>query len=106
MFCHILVKFLPVLIFCWLCLLPVDAVQVTEVMYNPPGEARKSKKVKYQLETSTKNNGTDYEFIELYNEKADRLDLGQWQFTKGIKLQFPEGTVIEPRTYFLVAKNP
>ena len=106
MLCHILVKFLPVLIFCWLCLLPVDAVQVTEVMYNPPGEAKKSKKVKYQLETSTKNNGTDYEFIELYNEKADRLDLGQWQFTKGIKLQFPDGAVIEPRTYFLVAKSP
>ena len=103
---HILVKFLPMLIFSWLCLLPVNAVQVTEVMYNPPGEAGKSKKVKYQVETSTKSNGTDYEFIELYNEKADRLDLGQWQFTQGIKLQFPEGTVIEPRTYFLVAKSP
>ena len=94
------------LIFSWLCLLPVDAVQVTEVMYNPPGETRKPKKVKYQVDTSAKNNGIDYEFIELYNEKADRLDLGQWHFTRGIKLQFSEGTIIEPRTYFLVAKNP
>lgn len=55
-------------------------------MYNPPGEARQSKTVKYQVETSTKNKGTDYEFIEFYNGKADRLDLDQDQFTQGLKL--------------------
>ena len=75
-------------------------------MYNPPSEVKTSKKARSSVETSTKTNATSYEFIEFYNEKADRLDLGQWQFTQGIKLQFPEGTIIEPRTYFLVAKNP
>ena len=46
------------------------------------------------------------EFIEFYNEKADYLDLGNWQFTQGITFQFPEGTIIDPKTYFLVAKDP
>ncbi len=106
MYHHISVKILLMLLVSWTCLVPVNAVQITEVMYNPPSEAKTSKEAKSSVETSTKSNDTDYEFIELYNEKADRLDLGQWQFTRGIKLQFSEGTIIEPRTYFLVAKNP
>ena len=105
MYHHILVKILLMPLVSWICLVPVNAIQITEVMYNPPSD-KTSKEVQSLVETSTKSNDTDYEFIELYNEKADRLDLGQWQFTRGIKLQFSEGTIIEPRTYFLVAKNP
>ena len=103
---YCLVKTLLLLLFSWIHVDSAKAIQVTEIMYNPPSEVKTSKKAKSSVETSTKSNDTSYEFIEFYNEKADRLDLGQWQFTQGIKLQFPEGTTIEPRTYFLVAKNP
>ena len=79
----------------WCIFLPASSIQITELMYNPPNRENE--------ETSSQST---MEFIELYNEKADYLDLGEWKFTKGIKFQFPEGVVIAPKTYFLVAKNP
>ena len=66
----------------------IDAIVVTELMYNP---AQKD---------------AAYEFIELYNETAARRDLSGWAFTKGIEYVFPEGTAIEPRSYFVIARNP
>ena len=84
------VKILLLLLFSWIHIDSAKAVQVTEIMYNPPSGVKTSKKAKSSVETSTKTNDTSYEFIEFYNEKADRLDLGQWQFTQGIKLQFED----------------
>lgn len=66
----------------------VEAIQVTEIMYNPPG------------------NDSRHEFIELYNETATRRDISGWAFVKGIDFVFPEGTVIPPKTYFVVARHP
>ena len=66
----------------------VEAIQVTEIMYNPPG------------------NDSRHEFIELYNETASRRDISGWAFVRGIDFVFPEGTVIPPRTYFVVARHP
>ena len=80
---------------CWFSFLPVSAIQITELMYHPPNK-----------EKGGNFSQSAMEFIELYNEKADYLDLGNWQFTQGITFQFPEGTIIDPKTYFLVAKDP
>ena len=65
-----------------------NAIQITEIMYNP------------------KVGKSSDEFIELYNETAARRDIGGWKFINGIDFTFPEGTVIEPRSYFIVASNP
>ena len=65
-----------------------QAIQVTEIMYNPPGD------------------DSQYEFVELYNETASKRDISGWAFVRGIDFVFPEGTVIPPRTYFVVARHP
>jgi len=65
-----------------------NAIQITEIMYNPKGRDLSD------------------EFIELYNETAARRDISGWKFTNGIDFVFPEGTVIEPRSYFVIARNP
>ena len=66
-----------------------NAIQITEIMYNP----------------KDKDDLLD-EFVELYNETAARRDISEWRFTSGIDFVFPEGTVIEPRSYFVIARNP
>jgi len=65
-----------------------NAIQITEIMYNPKGQDLLD------------------EFIELYNETAAHRDISGWKFTSGIDFVFPEGTDIEPRSYFVVARNP
>jgi len=65
-----------------------NAIQITEIMYNPG---------------SGKSSG---EFTEIYNETASRRDISGWKFVNGIDFTFPEGTIIEPRSYIVVASNP
>ncbi|MCH8291645.1 lamin tail domain-containing protein [Candidatus Poribacteria bacterium] len=70
-----------------LCAKGVCALQVTEIMYNPKGEDSR------------------YEFVELYNETASRRDVSGWAFVQGIEFVFPQRTVIEPRSYFVVVRH-
>ena len=46
------------------------------------------------------------EFVELHNAGLAAVDLSGWFFSDGIAFTFPEGTVIEPRTYLVVAQDP
>ncbi|MDB4726567.1 lamin tail domain-containing protein [bacterium] len=45
------------------------------------------------------------EYIELYNQMAINVDLSNW-YLDGIDFHFPEGTVINARSYLVIAKDP
>ncbi len=46
------------------------------------------------------------EFVELYNDGAASIDLSGWYFSNGIAYTFPEGTVLGPGEYLVVAQAP
>lgn len=65
-----------------------EAIVITEIMYNPPG--------------------TDealYEWIELYNDLVEPLDIGGWHFSAGITYTFPEGTIMQGKFYLVVCSD-
>ena len=72
-----------------ICLLQAaQAIQISEIMYHPATDEARS------------------EWLELYNEAPSRRDISLWRFTKGIEYIFPEGTIMEPGEYIVVASDP
>lgn len=45
------------------------------------------------------------EFIELYNRGNDPVDLSGWEFTEGIRFEFPPGTSMSPGQYLVIAAD-
>ena len=62
-------------------------VVISEIMYHPISE------------------DADDEYIEIHNQGTGTVDLGYWQFTDGIAFTFPEGKVLAPGGYLVVARN-
>lgn len=63
-------------------------IVITEIMYNPPEP------------------GTDtLEFVELYNNSNNPIDVSNWTFTQGFDFTFPAGTVMQPGAYVVIAKD-
>ena len=53
------------------------------------------------------NGGEDsLEFIELYNRGGTVVDLGGWDFSRGVDLTFPAGTMVEPGEYLVLSTDP
>ena len=73
---------------------PCMGLVVSEVMYHPAEEAGMS------VEDEA------LEFIELYNNRAVFEDLSGYAFTNGIEYTFEAGTIIGPKEYLVVARNP
>jgi hypothetical protein len=46
------------------------------------------------------------EYVELHNLSPVDVDLGGWQFTEGIALVFPPGTVLRSKEYLVVSPDP
>ncbi len=46
------------------------------------------------------------EFIELYNTGIAPVEMSGWLFCAGVSYIFPEGTVIEPGGYLVIAEDP
>ncbi len=46
------------------------------------------------------------EWIEFHNQMGIRMDLSNWQIDGGVEFTFPAGTVMEPGSYLVVAKDP
>ena len=44
-------------------------------------------------------------WIELYNRGTNVINISGWQFNKGISYVFPEGTLLAPDEYIVVAKD-
>jgi len=72
---------------------PSTALVVSELMYHPVEEG------------GTPDGDENLEFIELYNNKASREDLGGYAFTNGIGYTFPAGTILAAKEYLVVARD-
>ena len=65
---------------------------LTELCYDPPGAGV--------------IDGDEFEFIELQNAGATTLDLTACAFTDGVSYTFPNGTLIAPGAFRVIARNP
>ncbi len=63
------------------------AVVINEFRYNPPEDS------------------DDVEYIEIYNS-GEESDLSGWQFSNGIKYNFPDGTKIQKEGYLVISRSP
>ncbi len=70
---------------------PIDALRIAEIMYNPRDDGIVD--------------GDIYEYIELRNTSAAALDLSGVAFTEGIDFVFPEGFVLEPGRFAVLAAD-
>lgn len=66
-------------------------VVINEICYHPP-----------EINAAS----GDKQWLELYNRGAAPVNLSGWSFGAGIDYAFPNGTVIAPGAYLVVAKNP
>ncbi len=66
---------------------------ISEVMYHPRDESAPGVEDKR------------YEWVEIYNENADPLDLSDCSFSKGISFTFPPGTFLLGRSYLVVCAD-
>ena len=63
-------------------------IVITEIMYNPPPS------------------GTDtLEYIELYNNTNNPVNISDWHFTQGVTFSFPPNTVVPANGYVVVTEN-
>jgi len=66
---------------------------VTEVMYHPAGQSASAE-------------DDALEFVELYNNRAMSEDLSKWAFTNGVDYVFEPNTMLGPKQYLVVARDP
>lgn len=52
------------------------------------------------------NNTVREEFIELYNPRETPVDLSGWRLQGGIDYLFPAGSILQPRSFIVVAQDP
>ncbi|MHC4743805.1 MAG: lamin tail domain-containing protein, partial [Planctomycetota bacterium] len=72
---------------------PCSGLVITEIMYHPVEEG------------GTPDSNETLEFIELYNNKATREDMGGYAFVNGISYVFPVGTILPGKEYLVVARD-
>jgi len=71
------------------------ALSISEVMYHPVASP-----------DDPPESGEALEYIELYNEGPETEDIGGYAFADGVTYVFPQGTLLAPRSFLLVASNP
>ncbi len=64
-------------------------VFMNEIMYQPAGIPEP----------------TELEFIELVNSGSTAVDVSGWRFDKGVDFTFPDGTIMPPGTFLVVASD-
>ena len=67
-----------------------SALSISEILYHPMERA----------------DGLDAEFVELYNSQLWAEDISGFRLAGGIQYRFPEGSVIPPKAFIVVAKSP
>jgi len=63
-------------------------VVLNEIMYNPP------------------TGNEDEEYVELYNDSSETVEMGGWSIRGGIDYTFPSGATLNPAGYLVLAKSP
>ncbi len=80
-------------VFAFWATVPCMALVVSEIMYHPVEE------------DGTPAGDENLEFIELYNNKATREDMGGYAFTNGVSYTFPAGTILPGKEYVVIARD-
>ncbi|MBT5705472.1 MAG: hypothetical protein HOI66_04055 [Verrucomicrobia bacterium] len=62
-------------------------VHINEILYRAPDDLEK------------------LEYVELWNAGPESVDLSGWGFSEGVEFVFPSGTIFNPESFFVVAKN-
>jgi len=62
-------------------------VVINEILYNAPNDVEK------------------LEFVELYNASDKPVDLSGWAFLRGIRYEFPDGSVLGPDSYLVICRD-
>ena len=75
----------------WSFCLPVHSadqdVVINEIFYHPPEDCLLA------------------EFIELYNQGRESVDLSGWSFSRGVTFTFPAGTMMAPDSFLVVVQD-
>ncbi len=69
----------------------IPLVVINEIMYNPP---------------SALGDDDNWEFIEIYNNDTESVDLSGWSFSDGIDFNFSDGTILNAGAYLVIARVP
>ena len=80
-------------------------VTVGRPLSNSANTTRDSVVVFNEIHYHPEGDDVALEYVELYNQMAVNVDLSNWRIG-GIGYDFPEGTVINARSYLVVAKVP
>ncbi|OLD67239.1 MAG: hypothetical protein AUI33_10400, partial [Ignavibacteria bacterium 13_1_40CM_2_61_4] len=64
-----------------------SAVVINEVFYHAP------------------NDVAELQYVEIFNSSDQPVDLGGWKFTKGIHFEFPPGSKIEAKGFWVICRN-
>ncbi len=75
------------------------SVVINEIMYHPFHTPN-------PYENSDGEKSSEREYIELLNVSDRTVDMSGWYFSRGIAFTFPEGTLLRPGQYLVVARNP
>jgi hypothetical protein len=70
----------------------IENLRITEIHYHP-------------LDDGADNNDGEFEFIELKNIGDDTLDLSGIYFSRGLTYSFPNGTMLTPDGFIVLASN-
>ena len=46
------------------------------------------------------------EFVEIHNPSDEDVDIGRWAFTRGVRFEFPAGTILPALGYAVVCRSP
>ncbi len=65
----------------------IDDIAINEIMYRPI------------------SGNDDDQYVELFNQGTNTVDLSGWQFVAGINFAIPAGTTLAPGGYLVVARN-
>ena len=75
----------------------VDQVVINEIMYHHQPQVRTA---------NTPYADSPEEWIELYNRGNTSVDLTGWEIRDAVRFDFPEGTMLGPGDYLVVARDP
>ena len=70
---------------------------INEIHYNPLDG--------FDANTGESINGKNFEFIELLNISQVDIDISGYLFTRGVDYEFPQGTIIQPNEYLVLAED-
>lgn len=65
----------------------ISDIVINEIMYDSPSGDK------------------DEEYVEIFNNSANAVNIGKWRLRGGVSYTFPANTIIPPNGYFVVARN-